>query len=256
MSAPRPADRSVAEPQPQPVPDGPAMRLWDGDGGTLREPSRRALVQLLRGPYLSAARHANLWSALLADEDQIRSRLADLFLELVADHESQVAFVRNAAAPDAPKVMRTATLTFLDTAMLLHLRQQLLHDSHGTRTIVGADEVADQLQVYRGSDNADPAGFAKRINSSWNKMVKFGLLAPTSTEGRFEVSPVLRLVFGAEEIAAVRAEYRRLAGLDGADDQMPQGTGDEQSNDDEEPTSGSGPGSAVVPGTGGEEEDA
>lgn len=188
--------------------------LWDGDGGTLREPSRRALVQLLRGPYLSAARHANLWSALLADEDQIRSRLADMFLDLVADHESQVAFVRNIGTPDAPKVMRTASLTFLDTAMLLHLRQQLLHDSHGTRTIVGADEVADQLQVYRGSDNADPAGFAKRIDSSWNKMVRFGLLAPTSTEGRFEVSPVLRLVFGPEEIAAVRAEYRRLAGQD------------------------------------------
>jgi len=42
-------------------------------------------------------------------------------------------------------------------------------------------------------------------------MVKYGLLAATSTEGRFEVSPVLRLVFGAEEIAAVQAEYRRLA---------------------------------------------
>lgn len=189
--------------------------LWDGDGGTLRETSRRALVQLLRGPYLSAVRHAHLWSALLADEDQIRSRLADLFLELVADHESQVAFVRNVQdAPNAPKVMRTTPLTFLDTAMLLHLRQQLLHDSHGTRTIVGADEVADQLQVYRGSENADPAGFAKRINSSWTKMIKFGLLAPTSTEGRFEVSPVLRLVFGPDEIAAVRAEYRRLGAPD------------------------------------------
>lgn len=187
--------------------------LWEGDGGTLREPSRRALVQLLRGPYLSATRHSNLWSALLADEDKIRSRLADMFLELIADHESQVAFVRNVQADvDAPRVMRTATLTFLDTALLLHLRQQLLHDSHGSRTIVGADEVADQLQVYWGSDNADPAGFTKRINASWTKMVKFGLLAPTSTEGRFEVSPVMRLVFGPEEIAAVRAEYRRLAG--------------------------------------------
>jgi hypothetical protein len=190
----------------------PANGLWDGDSGTLRDPSRRALVQLLRGPYLAAARHANLWTALLADEAQIRARLADMFLELIADHESQVAFVRNAGAEvDAPKIMRTATLTFLDTALLLHLRQQLLHESSGAKTIVGVDEVADQLQVYRGKDSADPAGFAKRINSSWQKMVKYGLLAPTTTEGRFEVSPVLRLVFGPEQIAAVRAEYRRLA---------------------------------------------
>ncbi|HXD28111.1 MAG TPA: DUF4194 domain-containing protein [Arthrobacter sp.] len=229
------------EPMTGTAPDGPAgddarpRGLWDGDGGSLREPSRRALVQLLRGPYLSAARHANLWAALLADEEQIRSRLADLFLDLVADHESQVAFVRNVqAATDAPKAMRTAPLTFLDTAMLLHLRQQLLHDAHGTRTIVGADEVADQLQVYRGKDNADPAGFSKRIETSWNKMVKFGLLAKTTTEGRFEVSPVLRLVFGAEEIAAVRAEYHRLA--------APAGFGTEGPGGDD-----GDPGTAVVP---------
>ena len=186
--------------------------LWDGDNGTLREPSRRVLVQLLRGPYLSASRHGNLWTALLSDEDAVRSSLADLFLDLVTDHAAQVAFVRNTSADvDAPKVMRTATLTFLDTALLLHLRQTLLQESGGRKTIVGADEVADQLQVYRGKDNADIAGFSKRINSSWQKMVKYGLLAATSTEGRFEVSPVLRFVFGAEEIAAVQAEYRRLA---------------------------------------------
>ncbi|MDQ0733070.1 DUF4194 domain-containing protein [Arthrobacter sp. B1I2] len=188
------------------------VALWEGDTGTLREPSRRVLVQLLRGPYLSASRHGNLWTALLSDEDAVRSSLADLFLDLVTDHAAQVAFVRNTSADvDAPKVMRTATLTFLDTALLLHLRQTLLQEGGGRKTIVGADEVADQLQVYRGKDNADIAGFSKRINSSWQKMVKYGLLAATSTEGRFEVSPVLRLVFGAEEIAAVQAEYRRLA---------------------------------------------
>ncbi|MCO4261472.1 DUF4194 domain-containing protein [Pseudarthrobacter sp. MDT3-26] len=187
------------------------VALWGGEG-TLREPSRRVLVQLLRGPYLSASRHGNLWTALLSDEDAVRSRLADLFLDLVTDHAAQVAFVRNTSADvDAPTVMRTATLTFLDTALLLHLRQALLQESGGRKTIIGADEAADQLQVYRGKDNADITGFSKRINSSWQKMVKYGLLAATSTEGRFEVSPVLRLVFGTEEIAAVQAEYQRLA---------------------------------------------
>lgn len=190
---------------------GPAA-LWLGDSGTLRDASRRALVQLLRGPYLSAATHGRLWTALLADEDAIRSSLSDLFLELITDTSAELAFVRNAGAEiDAPKVMRTATLTFLDTALLLHLRQQLLQESTGNKAIVGFDEVSDQLQVYRGLDGADPAGFAKRINTSWQKMVKYGLLSGTSTEGRFVVSPVLRLVFGPEEIAAVRAEYRKLA---------------------------------------------
>lgn len=201
-----------------PAEDGGAgTGLWPGDRGTLRPASRRALVQLLRGPYLSAARHSALWSALLNDAEEIQSRLADVCLDLVVDTENHVAFVRNVDADgEWPRVVRTAPLTFLDTALLLHLRQQLLTGSTGSRVIVGQDEVADHLHVYRGADNADPAGFAKRVAASWSKFVRYGLLAPTSTEGRFEISPVLRLVFGAEQVAALRQEYARLAALDGA----------------------------------------
>ena len=190
-----------------------AATLWPGDTGALRDASRRALVQLLRGPFLAARRQGHLWNALLNDEHPIRSRLADMFLDLVVDTEAQVAFVRNAEPEglDAPRVVRSAPLTSLDTAMLLHLRQYLLQAGGSERVIVGADEVAEQLQVYRGKDNADPALFGKRINASWGKLEKYGILARTSTEGRFEVSPVLRLVFGAEEIAGVQAEYARIA---------------------------------------------
>lgn len=203
----------LGDPAPAPEEDGTSSgALWDGDTGTLRAPSRRALVQLLRGPYLAADRHAELWGALLNDEREIRSRLADLFLELVVDPEAQVAFVRNVddEVLRPPRVVRTAPLTYLDTAMLLHLRQQLLSGGSGERVIVGMDEVADQLGVYRSADNADPAGFAKRVAASWAKLTRYGILAPTSTEGRFEVSPVLRLVFGPEQIAALESEYRRL----------------------------------------------
>jgi hypothetical protein len=212
-------DREVPRPE---VPRGQASSaddalstlLWPGDTGTMRGPSRRALVQLLRGPYLSADRHGHLWGALLNDEAPIRSRLADLYLDLVVDAEAQIAFVRNVDSPamDTPRVVRSATLTFMDTAMLLHLRQQLLSAGGAERVIVGQDEVTDQLGVYGTADSGDHAGFAKRINASWTKLVKYGILAPTSTDGRFEISPVLRLVFSAEQIAAVRAEYSRLAG--------------------------------------------
>lgn len=203
---------SEALPDARPQAAEAASGLWPGDTGTLREQSRRAFVHLVRGPYLSAQRHNNLWNALLNDHDAIASRLADMFLTLVVDAEAQVAFVRNVDVDglDAPRVVRTAALTFIDTALLLNLRQQLLQSGGSERTIVGRDEVADQMQVYRGRDNADPAGFAKRINASWGKLEKYGILAATSTEGRFEVSPVLRLVFGAQEIVEVQAEYARL----------------------------------------------
>jgi hypothetical protein len=189
-----------------------AEQLWPGDTGTLREPSRRALAALVKGPYVSAERHAELWRALVADTDEIRSRLADLFLDLIVDDALGVAFIRGAQteAGDAPQVVRTLPMTFIDTVLLLHLRGELVRSGGMGRVIVGKDEVYEQLGVYRSAASTDEAGFTKRINASWTKLEKQNLLIKTSTEGRFEVSPVLRLVFGAEEIAAVGAEYKRL----------------------------------------------
>lgn len=197
----------------------PGEPLWDGETGTLREPSRRALVALVRGPYVSADRHADMWRAMVADADAIRSRLADLFLDLVVDETAGVAFVRGAQTTEgtAPQVVRTLALTFMDTVLLLHLRDELLRCGGAGRVIVGKDEVYEQLNTYRPDASTDEAGFRKRINASWKKVEDQNILVPTSTEGRFEVSPVLRLVFGPEQIAAVRQSYRRLG--DGATSQ-------------------------------------
>ena len=43
-------------------------RLWTGDTGRLHDQSRRALLRLLQGPYLSGRAQPQLWSALVADE--------------------------------------------------------------------------------------------------------------------------------------------------------------------------------------------
>lgn len=194
-----------------------STRLWERDTGTLRSASRTVLAALIKGPYVSAKRHPKNWRALLADTDEIRSRLADMFLDLVIDDERGVAFVRNAETydEDAPQVVRTSPLTLMDTAMLLQLRRELVSATGGGRVIVGREEIYEHLQAYRSQVSTDDAGFAKRINASWNKMDGLGILQRTATshvDGRFEISPVLRLIFGPEQIQAVRDEYARLRG--------------------------------------------
>ena len=57
-----------------------ATALWPGDTGVLGEQPRRAMLELIKGPYLSGVKAPALWSALLADEVGIRSRLHELFL--------------------------------------------------------------------------------------------------------------------------------------------------------------------------------
>lgn len=188
-------------------------RLWRGDTGSLSEPARRALLELVKGPYLSGARSPQLWAALVADERAIRSRLHDLFLDLVIDRVGEFGFVRNVQADgmQAPAAVRTEALTFIDTAMLLVLRQMLLVGESDGRVIVGQDEVYEQLQVYRSADR-DEADFTKRLNAAWTKMQNKLRVIHQAGEGRVEISPVLRLIVDADQIDAIAAEYRRIAG--------------------------------------------
>ena len=74
--------------------------LYLGDTGRLPQDARRALCQLLIGPSIDQQRHAKLWPALLRNEAAIRTSLSDLFLELVLDRESGVAFTRQADTED------------------------------------------------------------------------------------------------------------------------------------------------------------
>jgi len=188
--------------------------LWPGDTGELAAASRRVLVQLVKGPYLSAERHPESWKVLLTDTAALRSRLSDLFLDLVFEESLGVAFVRNAPqdATEVPQVVRTMPLTFIDSALLLFLRRELLRGSGASRVFIGRDEVYDHLNNYRTSDTTDEAGFRKRVDSAWAKMLKHSLLVRTDTEDRAEISPILRLVFSTEQIQAVQEEYQRLAG--------------------------------------------
>ncbi len=202
---------------------------WRGDTGVLAMPARQALVALVKGPYLSGRQKPALWSALLADERAIRSRLHELFLDLVIDTVGEVAFVRNAdvGETDAPRTVRTESLSFLDTAMLLVLREMLLSREAEGRVIVGQDEVYERLRVYRPADH-DEKLYSSRLNSSWSTMKnKLRVLhqAGSAGEERVEISPVLRLIVDVEQVDQIEREYRRLTG-EPASDQF--GTADEE----------------------------
>lgn len=183
--------------------------LWPGDTGELPEDTRRVLLRLVRGPYLSGARERKLWSVLLSDERIIRSRLADLFLDLVIDTTYDFAFTRNAPSDDAPKAVRSESLTFIDTAMLLALRQALLASQSIDRVIVGKDEIFEQLAPFRTPER-DEKDFTSRLNSSWGKMTnKLRLLHPVADD-RAEISPVIRMLVDDDQIRAITAEYERI----------------------------------------------
>jgi hypothetical protein len=191
-----------------------AAGLYPGDAGLLPEPARRVLVQLLMGPSLDARRHSRLWPALLRYQEVIQSRLSDLFLELIVDAEHQVAFTRQADTGEleAPILLRRSPLTFLDSALLLYLRQVLVEaDTRAEPALISLKDMQEQLRLFEPSDNTDRAGFDKRIRAAIEKAKKNSLIAPVrGSEDRFEVSATLKLLFGAEEVQALTGIYERL----------------------------------------------
>jgi hypothetical protein len=188
--------------------------LYQGDTGELSLDARRVLVQLLAGPSLDAQRHARLWPVLIRDEVAIRSRLSELFLQLVIDRDLHVAFTRRADTGDleVPLLLRRANLTFLDSILLLHLRQRLTQaEAQGERAVVSTDEIDEFLGVYERAGNTDRALFGKRIHASIEKIKKHSILRKIrSSENRFEISPTMKLLFSAEEIQALTRIYQDM----------------------------------------------
>jgi hypothetical protein len=189
--------------------------LFPADTGELPLDSRRVLAQLLAGPSLDGRRHSKLWPALIRDETVIRRRLCELFLELVIDRDFQVAFTRRAEVGDleAPVLLRIAHLTFLDSVLLLFLRQRLTEaDAQGERAVVSSEEMLEHLSVYERAVNTDRAGFNRRSQASIGKIKTHGILQKIrSSEDRFEISATLKLLFSAEEILALTGIYRKMA---------------------------------------------
>jgi hypothetical protein len=189
--------------------------LFAGDMGALPLDTRRVLAQLLAGPSLDGRRHSKLWPALLRDEPVIRARLCELFLELVIDRDVQVAFTRRAEVGEleAPVLLRVAQLTFLDSALLLFLRQRLTEaDAQGQRAVVSNEEMVEHLTVFERAVNTDRSGFHRRMQASIEKIKKHSILQKIrGSEDRYEVSPTLKLLFSAEAILGLTALYQRMA---------------------------------------------
>jgi hypothetical protein len=188
---------------------------FHGDTGDLPIETRRVLVQLLLGPALDAQRQNKLWPVLLRDERVLRSRLHELFLELVVDHDQQVAFTRQVVDQEVevPVLLRRASLTFIQSALVLFLREQLtLADARGERAVLTRDELVEHLGAYERDETSDRAKFERQAHSAVDRCRELNLLRRLrSGEERYEVSPTLKLLFPAEEISALMRTYAALA---------------------------------------------
>jgi len=211
--------------------------LFPHDQGGIPLDVRRVLVQLLLGPSIDARRQTRLWPVLLRHESIVRSRLHELFLELVVDRDQEVAFTKQVLSDELeiPVLLRRAPLTFLDSVLILFLRQRLTQsDAQGERAVLADQEIEEHLAVFERKGNVDHARFQQQIENAIEKAKKHSLLQKIrGSEDRYEVSPTLKLLFPAEEIQALNVVYTRLIAADqkmglGEEDVVSAGEGEDR----------------------------
>lgn len=197
----------------------PASSLYIGDTGELPNDARRILVHLLANGHVDHRRHPNLWNALIRHREKIQSRLCELYLELIVDLEARVAFQRQADTGEleAPRLLRDHQLRLYDSLLMLFLRQVLSHaDAQGLLPTVSMEEILDHMVVYDPSGNRNSADFRTRVTAAVTRLyMKVGVLHKVSGVGaQYEISRVLKLMLGADEVNALRELYKNLKGSD------------------------------------------
>lgn len=188
--------------------------LFYGDKGKLPLETRRVLVQLLIGPAIDGRRHAKLWPTVIKEEVSIRCYLSELFLTLVIDKKAQIAFIQQADTGklDTPALLPKIQLTFIDSVLLLYLRQYLIEsETQGKRAVITVNQITEYLSPYKHKISTDHAEFTKLIHTTIEKIKKHRVLykIPASND-RFEISPTLKILFSAEQIQSLSKLYQNL----------------------------------------------
>ena len=192
--------------------------LYDGDTGNLSFEQRQLMVTLLRGPYLTQAERPNLWQTLINSRSVIEASLANLFLSLIVDEELGVAFCRQADVGDleAPQLLRQFSLSYLDSVLLLELRQRLLTaQSKGEKAVIAQETIEELLKTFDVSAKTNERQFKSHVNAVIKRLTARKLLKKLGDNTHlYEICLALKLIFNVEEIVALKKAYQDKAEQD------------------------------------------
>ncbi|MGW4489011.1 DUF4194 domain-containing protein [Amycolatopsis sp. NPDC004368] len=198
------------------------LALFEGDEGGLMFAQRRALVQLVKEPFISAQTHEREWRALVANPRPISSRLNDMFMILELDLQREVAFKRQATPEGGGR--RFPTLFYdhawprEETIVLLFLRTRF-HTEQAAgngRAFVDRDDIHEYLSHFRPASATDKAADRARVERAIEKVYKTGLLIGRKTATRFEIARAIEVVMPMTKLTELLAWLRQENGNDRA----------------------------------------
>ena len=205
--APEDVDAFIA---PVSMEEDPA-ELFAGDSGTLDADVRRVLVRLLQRRFLLADKNRAQWRTLLDNQQVIESRLHDLFVHLVVDHQRGIAYKRQVRSDelDVPVLLRDEAYTRAETLVLVHLRTvfQRERGAGETSARVDVEEIEQTALTYFDPDDTNVAARQREIRAAVLRLAKEGVVEEES-EGRYRVTPLVEVVLSNERLSELSAWLR------------------------------------------------
>jgi hypothetical protein len=192
-------------------------------GSRMPTAARRALTTLLTHRFITRSRNRSAWDALLAYEDEIRERLADMFLILVVDRDYEVAFKRQDPAEDAPRLLRRDKPLHRDASLLLiHLRKEHTYtDATDESVMITRAQVAEFLRPFREDGDGDEARFERRVDAAIRAVDELKVLTPDpDADYLFTVSPAVVPLIGADEMMRFEQYFIQAAEAAGTADEF------------------------------------
>ena len=208
--------------------------LFDGDKGLLPAEVRNTLARLLSTRFVDGVRNPAWWSRVQRHEDILRSRLNEVYLELVLDRRRQVAFTQQVEmSTDVPILLRKEKPLALPAAiLLLHLRQEYDRGAvEGRDVVVDHADLLDHLEVWKDVDDQNPATFRKRCEAAISTVREKGILV-LLTADRYRISGVIYALLTAEKVDAMTAAFEEMAAPSRARDRAPDPAPDPDPDDD------------------------
>lgn len=206
--------------------------LFPGDSGTLDADVRRVLVRLLQRRFLLAEKNRQQWRTLLDNQQVIESRLHDLFVHLVVDHQRGIAYKRQVRSDelDVPVLLRDEAYTRAETLVLVHLRTvfQRERGAGETSARVDVEEIEQTALTYFDPDDTNVAARQREIRAAVLRLAKEGVVEEES-EGRYRVTPLVEVVLSNERLSELSGWLREQVRSGGTV------AGDEAPGDDAEP---------------------
>lgn len=177
--------------------------LFAGDAGTLEADVRRVLVRLLQYRYLLADKHASQWRTLLENQQIIESRLHDLFVRLVVDHDRGIAYKEQVRSDEleVPILLKDDPYSRAETLVLVHLRtvfqQERVAGENSAR--VDIEELEQTVLTYFNPDDTNVAKAQQEIRTAVTRLAREGLLEE-ETAGRYRITPLVEVVLSTEKL--------------------------------------------------------